>query len=138
VKTQYKHADLGEAADYCDLKPEKCATPKGVDEAIRSSHITGAQRQNYATGQQIEGERAARIQAEEAAREKFMKAMECATLSVVDEAAGAECRGQRVVRCKARMSVVGSATHHRDSTQFSASGSADEVCIESGGASEDP
>lgn len=46
VRTQYKYADWQEVTDYCDLKPNECATPKGVDAAIRSAHISGAQRKN--------------------------------------------------------------------------------------------
>ncbi len=136
VRTQYKYVDWQEVQDYCDLQPQKCATPKGRDDAIRSSHLSGAQRRNYAQAQQVEEQRAERIEAERAVREKFIKSLTCATLELSDEAAAAECRGQRVVRCKAQMSVFATANHSGSQTSVSGRGTAEEVCIESGGQTE--
>lgn len=128
VRTQYEYADWQEVQDYCDLQPRKCATPKGRDGAIRSAHLAGAQRRNDAQVQQVEEQRAERIEAEQAVREKFIESLTCATLELSDEAAAAECRGQRVVRCKAQMNAFASGGF--------AQGTAEEVCIESGGQSE--
>lgn len=133
VRTQYKYVDWQEVQDYCDLQPRKCATPKGRDDAIRSAHLSGVQRRNYAQAQQVEEQRAERIEAEKAVREKFLKSLTCATLELSDEAAAAECRGQRVLRCKAQMSVFATAHHYGDQTSVSGHGTAEEVCIESGG-----
>lgn len=118
VKTQYKYADWSDVENYCDLKPNECATPKGFDAAIRSSHISGAQRQNHLRSQQIESERAAAIEAKQAAQRKFTQALICATMELSSEEAGARCRGQRVVRCKTQLRVIGMEA------------TADEVCIE--------
>lgn len=130
VRTQYKFVDWQEVTDYCDLEPAKCDAPKGLDSAIRSSHISGAQRHNYQQAQQNEAEELARQAAQQHAQRKFREALFCPIIGMSDEAAGAECRGQRVVRCKAQMSVWGSAHHSGTLTTASAHGTAESACIE--------